>query len=323
VIPVRNDAARLRDCLNSIHASAQCSEIEILVVDNGSTDNSVEVARKGDATVLSLPGLRVSALRNRGAAAASGDLLAFIDSDHEIGRGWVSSAFQSLEDGSVAAAGALCYPPRNPTWVQRIYDGLRDHRAGRRDVNWLGSGNLVVRRDAFVAVGGFDQELEVCEDVDLCQKLRAAGYRLVSNPRLESIHNGDPRSLSALFAGELWRGRDNLKVTLRGPLTWSELPSLVIPIVNLVLASTAIVATLIAGRTGLMVVTTTVVVFSAFALLRALRIFSRLGTRNPLDLLRSWVVAAVYDAARALALVVRVPHRRSQTSAATAPASLS
>src|ERR1041385_7823418 len=49
VIPVRNDAARLRDCLNSIHASAQCSEIEILVVDNGSPDNSVEVARKGDA----------------------------------------------------------------------------------------------------------------------------------------------------------------------------------------------------------------------------------------------------------------------------------
>lgn len=99
-----------------------------------------------------------------------------------------------------------------------MYDRLRRHQGGVRDTGWLPSGNLVVRTEVFRQLGGFDTSLETCEDVDLCQRLVAGGGRLMETDRMHSTHFGDPATLRALFFGELWRGRDNLKVSLRGPL---------------------------------------------------------------------------------------------------------
>ena len=107
--------------------------------------------------------------------------------------------------------------------------------AGVLQVDWLGSGSLAVWREVFEKVGGFDSRLETCEDVDFCQRLRRNGYGLWSDDRLRSVHLGDPRTLRALFFGELWRGRDNLKVSLRGPLTPRALPSVLIPLTILLL----------------------------------------------------------------------------------------
>src|SRR5262249_52970008 len=124
---------------------------------------------------------------------------------------------------------------------QRAYDRFRLHRRGIHEVDWLGSGNLAVRRDAFLRVGGFDTSLETCEDVDLCNRLRAAGYRLVSDDRMRSIHFGDPSTLGELFRGELWRGRDNVRTTIRGPLTLRSLPSLAVPVANLLLLTIGLI----------------------------------------------------------------------------------
>ena len=96
--------------------------------------------------------------------------------------------------------------------MQRAYDGFRRRSSGRREVDWLGSGNLAVSRSAFEAVHGFDVTLTTCEDVDLCRRLRERGYRIVSDSRLRSVHLGDPRSLKALFVSELWRGREIRKL---------------------------------------------------------------------------------------------------------------
>jgi len=70
--------------------------------------------------------------------------------------------------------------PRQPagTWVQRAYDGLRPRRPSRHDLEWLGSGNLAVRRDLLERAQGFDERLVTYEDVDLCRHLRSMGVRL-------------------------------------------------------------------------------------------------------------------------------------------------
>src|SRR6478735_2016835 len=106
---------------------------------------------------------------------------------------------------SRVAAGAPYRSPAHATWVQLMYDAMREHPSEPATTRWLGSGNLVVRRAAFDAVGGFDSQLEACEDVDLCRKLRLRGGTLVSTPGMTSVHLGDPPTLGALFRGELWR----------------------------------------------------------------------------------------------------------------------
>jgi hypothetical protein len=309
IIPVRNDARRLAACLSTIVTNDKPrTEVEVVVIDHTSTDDSPEVARAAGARVLSQSNGSVATLRNRGAAVAAGDILAFVDSDHTIDPAWARVAVDLLGDASVGAVGAPCRPPTEGSWVQRTYDGLRHHEDGSHDVTWLGSGNLAVRRELFLQLGGFSERLETCEDVDLCQRIRAHGYRIVSDSRLHSIHHGDPRTLRHLFRGELWRGRDNLRVSLRLPLALGELPSIVVPIVGLV----SLVTLLVAAVTGsVLILLAALATFGALAAARAARICMRRRSFGFVTATQAMLVALVYDAARALAIVARTPHRRS------------
>lgn len=317
IVPVRDGARFVPTCLRSIGADPYPDGYrEILVADNGSTDGTVALAESLGARVLSKPGVPVSALRNEAVKASSGDVLAFIDVDHEIDGGWLSAALDALRDPSVAAAGAPCHPPRNATWVQTMYDAMRDHVASPVETRWLGAGNLVVKRKAFEGVGGFDATLEACEDVDLCQRLRRSGARLVNTPHMVNRHFGDPATLAALFRGELWRGRDNLRVSLRGPMAWRDLPSIGVPALWLLVTALAVTAlssgsTLLAGLAaagfGLLVVASGS---------RAAGMIRRRRLRPGVQWAQSLIVATVYDVARALSLVVRAGHRTRQTGSA-------
>jgi GT2 family glycosyltransferase len=312
IIPVRNDAVRLHRCLSSIVGNAYPRElIEIIVVDNDSTDGSGRAAREHSAIVIKSSDTSVAALRNKGARAALGSILAFADSDHEIDRHWIETAVDVLSQPGVAAAGAACLTQPSPNWVQQQYDGLRSRPVRREDVSWLGSGNLAVRRSAFEKVGGFDDSLTACEDVDLCNRLRLAGHRIVADPDLRSVHFGDPRTLRALFLGELWRGRDNLRVTFSGPRTFRHLRSAIVPVIDLVcLAGSA--AALIAGRPMLATALLTIALIPAG--LRAGVMISRQLHRNAVVAAQAIAVAVVFDLARALAVVARGSHRARRTA---------
>ena len=284
---------------------------EIIVADNGSTDGSGDVARAAGARVLSLPGERVSALRNAAARAAAGDLLAFVDADHELGPGWATAAERLFRDEpATVAAGAPYHAPPDGTWVQRMYDKLRTRQPGRRLAEWLPSGNLVVRRTAFEAIGGFDTSLETCEDVDLCQRLAAGGGRVVESDELTSVHRGDPGTLSALFLGELWRGRDNLRVTLRGPLSLRSLPSIIIPVAILLGLAAVVVGVVLWPVVGWPLATGGALVVGALVAARASVLLQRVaeGERSGRTAIEALLVGAVYDVARAFALVTRPSH---------------
>jgi GT2 family glycosyltransferase len=334
IIPVRDDARRLARCLDTVranldqasgHQSGQLRGHEIIVADNGSTDDSAAVAMAAGATVLSIPNQPVAIVRNRAAAIATGDVLAFIDADHALASGWLTAAADALSGDDVVAAGAAYDTPSDGTWVQRAYDAFRDHQPGQSDAGWLASGNLAVKRELFLGVGGFDESLETCEDVDLCKRLQLTGKRVLTDSRLASTHYGDPRTLNALFWGELWRGRDNLRVSLRPPLRARELPSIVIPILYLgllLLALLALIAGLAAAPFGAPSITgISVTVFAAalvgllaLSALRVSRMVGRMGSWRSDMVWRAFMVAATYDVARALALVVRVGHRARRRS---------
>ena len=313
VIPVRNDAARLRVCLEAIRGGIPPNvDVEIVVADNGSTDDSARVAREAGATVLTLPNLRVGDLRNHAAGVSKGDILAFVDADNRIVPGWIAAALDALGDPAVAAVGAPYHSPSPGTWVQRLYDRLRRHPTSREAVDWLGSGNMAVRRSAFEAVGGFDASLETCEDVDLCRKLRRSGYTLLADHGMKNVHFGDPHTLGEVFYGELWRGRDNIRVSLRPPLAGRTLVSAAVPLTNLAAAG-AILGGLAAGPDlGFTAAASAAVYLAGVVGLRASVMTRDAGLR---DWPKACAVAAAYEAGRALALTGPFGYRRRRRAA--------
>lgn len=312
IIPVKNDARRLARCLEAIASNSMEASTQVLVADNGSTDDSAAVAAAAGARVLVLPDLRVSELRNAAAREAETEFLAFVDADHEVVPTWIAAAAAAMAPERVGAAGALYSTPPGSTWVQRVYGLLRGRSEGQGPVSWLGSGNMVVRRSAFQQVGGFDATLEACEDVDLCRRLRAAGWTIMGDERLRSVHFGDPPTLGALFRAEQWRGRDNLRVSLRGPMRAREIPSIATPIVAL-LALVAIVvspAALVLGASPWSVAAPAVLAVAGLSGLRAAMMAVRARSLSPLFLLQAFLVALTYDVARGTGLVTHAPHHR-------------
>jgi GT2 family glycosyltransferase len=322
VVPVRNDAVRLETCLRSIFRNSHgANHLEVIVVDNGSTDDSAAVARRLGAEVISIDHARVAELRNQGTRRARADVLAFVDADNEIAAGWVNAALECLRLPNTAVVGALYQPPVDGTWVQRTYGHLRGTPTGQHDTDWLGSGNLAVSRTAFDSVGGFDTSLETCEDVDFCNRVRARGLRIVSDARMKSIHHGDPKTLLEVFSSERWRGRDNLRVSFRRPIAWSAVPSAILPILQGIALSVGLAGVFtafVAAWVGLLLIGASLLSFAGATCLRVLRAALRARPRRAVGMLAVFVVASVFDVARALALVSPAPHRAVRPPAATA-----
>lgn len=235
IIPVRNDARRLDVCLASLSRQDYPSErYEVIVVDNGSTDDSAEVARQHGAKLLCFPGLRVGALRNRGVEVAAGEILALVDSDHEVPPGWLSAGTSELTaDVDIHMVGSPCLAPTGGTWVQTGWQLHRLRNNTRREAEWLGAGNLFMRTSDFNRLGGFDESLVAAEDVDLCVRLSAAQGRIVSDMRVANIHHGEPATLGHFILKEFWRGSSGIRAFFAHGMPLHELPSLLYPLVHL------------------------------------------------------------------------------------------
>lgn len=307
IVPVRNDAARLAACLASIRRQADTAPTT--VVDHGSSDGSSLTARQYGALVLVAPVARnAAALRNFGATRTTGAYLAFVDADHELDIGWLE-AVEWATRAEVAAFGSPYRTTPTPTWVQAWYDALRHRPPAVEPIEWLGAGNLVIRRDAFEAVGGFDESLESCEDVDLCFRLARAGYTILNVPGMVSIHHGDPPTLGRLFRSELWRGRDNIRVSLRQrPLSLKNAASALMPMAQLVFAVLTL-GGLAAARPALALLG--LAGMGSLVAIRTAIVYRRARRSAPGGLPAALAFAATYEAARAAALVYRAGHHRA------------
>ena len=191
VVPVLNGAAYIARCLRSLQGIHYPGFLyEIIVIDNGSTDGTIDIVREMGINVQSVPDVNVSTVRNCGVSIARGDFLAFVDADVEVKACWVENGLATFNSPQVVAAGCFPVIPDPSTWVQRAWDvhQRRSHRDGER-VQWLPSMNLLVRREVFLSVGGFNETLETAEDVDLCYRLGSQGV-IVWNSGMEAIHWG-------------------------------------------------------------------------------------------------------------------------------------
>jgi len=236
VIPARNEEVNIARCLDSLQELRyERSRFEVVVIDNGSTDRTVEVARARGATVFQKPGVTISGLRNFGARHSFGDIIVFLDADCAVIPDWLEAASRYLNCRDVVAYGSPVIVPKGGTWVQKAWFNVRGKPGLVIDVNWLESANLFVRREAFDAVGGFDETLVTCEDYDLTQRLRRKG-RLISDHRVMAIHYREPATVTDFVKKEMWRGKNNYTGMARRAIHVTEIPSLVLPLLALLFA---------------------------------------------------------------------------------------
>jgi glycosyltransferase involved in cell wall biosynthesis len=214
IMPALNEAHRLGAAFDSIEALRFPQDrIEVILVDNGSTDATVRIAQERGARVFELPGARIGALRNLGARKARGEILAFLDSDCSVDPAWLDVALRHLSDPGVGATGGHTRPPVNPTWMEATLDFLVT-REGVNDVDFLPSANLILRREVFERANGFDTRLETGEDSDLSERIRALGLRLVSDTDILVVHHDYPKTFWQRVKKEMWHSA-NLMDLLR------------------------------------------------------------------------------------------------------------
>jgi glycosyltransferase involved in cell wall biosynthesis len=196
IVPVHNGAAFLHGCLEAIFASSGVS-YECIVVNDASTDHGPAIARRFAARIVDLPeGPRGPAYaRNRGAEAACGTILMFVDADVVLAPGAVERVANSFRNkaGFTAVFGSYDALPRAPGVISQYRNLLHHfvHQNGNAEASTFWAGCGAIRRSAFKAIGGFDEKRfprPSIEDIELGYRLRAAGHQIRLDKELQGTH---------------------------------------------------------------------------------------------------------------------------------------
>jgi glycosyltransferase involved in cell wall biosynthesis len=187
VIPCRDAAGHLGTLLESLATDLPVASWEVLVIDNGSHDDTPAVARSWadrlPVRTITATGRRSPAFaRNQGASDARGEHLVFLDADDAVAPGYVDAMHRALASADLVASRPET-ARLNPGWVARsrplgVDDGLNHSLAF---LPFAASACLGIRRDVFAALGGFS-DLRTCEDIDLCWRAQLAGHALAPAP---------------------------------------------------------------------------------------------------------------------------------------------
>jgi len=201
VIPAKDAAGTLRRTLECLGAQQGAPEFDVIVVDDGSTDETAEIVRAAGVRLVQTEGVGSGQARNIGVREATGDVIAFTDADCYPTPGWLAAALPRLESADLVA-GAVAPDPTaqlgpfdRTVWVERE-TGLYE------------TANLLIRRELFERVGGFEVWLssngrrrgwtnpELAEDVWLGWRARRSGAQTAFAPDALVHHAVHPRGAS-------------------------------------------------------------------------------------------------------------------------------
>lgn len=211
IVPFHRGLADLERCVRALVPVP--SPGELVIVADGAEEDCQHLVRACGARLVDISGTSGPAVaRNLGAAAAAGDVLVFIDADVVVSRASIErlSRLFDAPDAPAAVFGAYDDRPDDQRFMSQ-YKNLSHsfiHHSGERQARTFWAGFGAVRRDAFRAVGGFDERFgrPSVEDIDLGYRLNAAGYDVVLDPALSACHLKRWTLRSAIASDVLDRG---------------------------------------------------------------------------------------------------------------------
>lgn len=257
IIPIRDQVALLRNCIESILRKASYTNFSICIIDNNSQEiatahylNELSNDARLSVRVVHYPGpFNYSAINNQAVSSSHADIIVLLNNDIEvITPTWLSELVTHASQPSVGCVGALLLYPNNLVQHAGVMIGPRGvaghaHRFFNaenggylqrlkltQNVSAVTAACLAIRRSVFNEVGGFDEAaLQVAfNDVDLCLKVQQAGYYNVYTPQaklyhFESISRGSDKSLekAARFSREIATMQQRWQTTLQDDSAWN------------------------------------------------------------------------------------------------------
>lgn len=212
IIPVYNQIHFTKMCIAAIQKNTPERWYEIIIIDNQSTDGTREFLQKTKnvKTISNDDNLGFSKACNQGAEAAENEFILFLNNDIKVVEGWLEPLLKIMvDDPDVAVVGSkLLYPdgkiqhagvitvddmvtnrPLDPWHIYYRLDGTFAEANKAREYSAVTGACLLTRKSIFQKLGGFDPAFwNGYEDVDYCYKIRAAGFKIVYQPKSVAIH---------------------------------------------------------------------------------------------------------------------------------------
>ena len=193
VICAYNAAATIEDCLSSLQR-LRYPNYEVIVVNDGSRDATPEIARRYPFQLITVPNGGLSAARNLGLHAATGEIVAYTDADVRVDEDWLSFLVQPFMTSDAVGVGGPNIVPTDDEWIAQcvahspggpthvlLHDTVAEHIPGC---------NMAFRKWALEELGGFDPTyIKAGDDVDICWRLQARGGHLAFSPSAVVWHH--------------------------------------------------------------------------------------------------------------------------------------
>lgn len=217
VMPAFNEERYIEAALKAVLDLDYPRELmEIIVVDNGSTDATVKIAEQYADKVFVVTGVRVGAVRNFGVKQAKGQIIAFMDSDCVPKKEWLIQSLEYMRTNACDAVGGIYLLRENPSWVESSW--LINPQPADKPTEALVGGAIVISRDAFTKAGMFDETINAGEDYALARALIANGFKVHQAKCCALVHLGYPNSVEAFVKRQIWHSSSYIKTRKKGAL---------------------------------------------------------------------------------------------------------